>query len=134
MSFNLFKNASTELTDFEKNTIVPLLIDTVATKDAKNTVTSKLLSKYLNARGHRVSDIRVRKIMSYVSGMNVKKGLECNLGDKVIIASGNGYYVTEDVKDVDDQIDSLIDRKTNLEFRIDSLKAQKLNLQRKKTA
>lgn len=134
MSLTLFKNITSEITEFEKNTLVPMIIDTLASKTVKNTVSSKMLSTWLKACGHNVSDIRVRKIISYISGMNIKKGVECNLGDRVIIAAGSGYYVTDDPAMVDQQIESLLDRRTNLDFRIDSLKAQKLNLQHKKSA
>jgi hypothetical protein len=134
MALTLFNNVSIQITDFEKRVIVPLLIDCLYGKTWQNTVTSKNLSAYLKASGYSVSEPRVRKLLSYVSIMNVKQGLEMNLGDSVVIGAGNGYFVTTEVRVVEDQIEDLTRRIDNMRNRIDSLRAQKLNLEHKKTA
>lgn len=56
------------------------------------------------------------------------------LGDNVIIACSNGYFVTEDVSVVDDLLESLVKRRKNLDFRIEGITAQKINLQHRKSA
>jgi hypothetical protein len=134
MALTLFNNVAIQITDFEKRVIVPLLIDCLYGKTGQNTVTSKNLSAYLKASGYSVSEPRVRKLLSYVSIMNIKQGLEMNLGDSVVIGAGNGYFVTTEVRVVEDQIEDLTRRIDNMRNRIDSLRAQKLNLEHKKTA
>lgn len=130
----LFNNVAEQITDFEKTTIVPMIIDALAYKTQTNTVTSSNLSKWLTAYGYNVSDARVRKIISYISSAGIKNGKSEDLGDKVIIASGKGYFVTDDPRVCDDQIEDLTRRVDNMVSRIDSIKAQKQNLLRKKIA
>lgn len=134
MQIDAFKNHLEELTDFEKKVIIPMLIDALRYKTATSMVTSKQLSNYLKANHYSISPERVRKILAFASAANIKKGLEEHLGDNVIIACSQGYFVTDDVSVIDDLIDNLVKRRKNLDFRIDGITAQKINLQHKKSA
>lgn len=134
MQVDIFKNVVEELTPFEKNIIIPLLIDTLRYKTINDMVTSKQLSTYLKACGHNVSPERVRKILAYASAANIKKGIDEDLGDNVIIACSQGYFVTDDVAIVDDLLERLVKLTKNLTFRIEGVKAARMNLQHKKSA
>jgi hypothetical protein len=134
MSLTLFQNTATQITDMEKAVIIPLIIDALAFKSEKNTVTSKNMSAYLRACKYNVSEARVRKLISFISSMGIKRGLVEDLGDKVIIGAGNGYFVTDDPRVVDDQIEDLIRRIDTMRSRIDSLRAQRQNLIYKRSA
>lgn len=134
MGLSLYNNVATQITEHEKQTIVPMIIDALAYKTATNVVTSKNISAWLKASGHRVSEPRVRKIISYICIMNIKQGKHEHLGDHVIIGGGNGYFTTDDPRVCDDQIEDLLRRMDNMKNRVESIRAQKENLLRKKTA
>lgn len=134
MQVDAFKNVIEELTDFEKKVIIPLLIDTLRFKTITNMVTSKQLSAYLKQCGYNVAPERVRKILAFTSAANIKKGLEEHLEYNVIIACSQGYFVTDNLSVVDELLDRLVKLRKNLDFRIDGITAQRLNLQHKKSA
>jgi hypothetical protein len=131
MSLTLFKNITTELTTLEKETLVPMLIDTLFSTHLKNRHTGRNICAWFKASGHNVSEIRLRKMINYIRVLNMQQGVECNLSGKVVIGAGNGYFVTDDPETIKDQIKSLEGRVDSMKAVIDSLKAQLENLKRR---
>jgi len=117
----LFKNITEELTDLEKETLVPMLVDTLSTTNEDNRTRGKHLAGWLSACGYTTTEVRIRKMVNYIRVMNLCK-------PKVLIGAQNGYYLTEDIQVVDDQIESLQGRINSMLAAIDSIKAQRINL------
>ncbi|RYG33497.1 MAG: hypothetical protein EOO01_33155 [Chitinophagaceae bacterium] len=128
MPLTLFQNITEELTQLEKETLVPMLVDTLSFTHSKNRHIGKHICAWFNASGHKVSEVRLRKMINYIRVLNVQQGVEFNLGGKVVIGAGNGYFVTDEIEIVKDQIDSLQGRVDSMKAVIDSLKAQLENL------
>lgn len=124
MSITLFENITAKLTDHEKNILVPMLIDTLRYKHTDDRVKGKHLSGWFRACGENVSEARIRKMINYIRVMNLVK-------PKVVIGASNGYYLTDDMHVVDDEIESLEGRIDSMNCVVDSLKAQRENLRRR---
>jgi hypothetical protein len=134
MALTLFQNITQELTDLEKTTLVPMLIDTLSFTHEKKRVTGKNICDWFKASGYSVTEVRLRKMVNYIRVLNIKQGVDAHIGNSVVIGAGNGYYVTSDPKTVQDQIDSLQGRIDSMAAVVDSLKAQLISIQHKRSA
>lgn len=127
----LFTNITEQLTDLEKKTLVPMLIDTLCNSHETNRFKGAWLCKWFKASdGYQVSEARLRKMINYIRVMNVKKGLHDDLGNKVVIGAGDGYFVTDNESIILNQIESLQGRMDSMAAVVDSLNAQLENLKR----
>jgi hypothetical protein len=127
MALTLFQNITTELTDLEKETLVPMLIDTLSTTHEEKRITGKNICGWFKASGYAVTEVRIRKMVNYLRVLNLMDG-------RVVIGAGNGYYVTSDPAVVQEQIDSLQGRVDSMSAVIDSLKAVLISLKHKRRA
>ena len=123
----LFKNITDELTDLEKNEMVPILVDTLSRSSHTNIIKGKHLCGLLQASRYTVSEARVRKMVNYIRVLNL-------MSPNVLIGTSQGYFITNDPHVIDDQIESLQGRIDSTEAVIDSIKAQRLNLTHLKVA
>lgn len=123
MALTLFENITQELTDFEKNTLVPMLISTLEFTHDGNRQTSKHICGWFKASGQAVSEPRLRKMVNYIRVTNMLKPY-------VVIGASNGYYITNDIEVVKDQIESIEGRISSMAAVVDTMKAQLLNLKR----
>lgn len=121
MSLTLFTNITEELTDLEKNTLVPMLLDTLQNSSEQKPLKSKWLCSWFDACCYQVSDVRIRKMVNYIRVTNAAK-------PKVLIGTSKGYFLTNDIHTVDDQIESMEGRIDSMKAAVDAMKAQKLNL------
>lgn len=126
----LFQNITEELTPLEKQTLVPMLIDTLAFTNEHRRHTGANICRWFEASGYHVSGSRLRKMINYIRVLNVKKGAQCNLGNMVVIGASNGYFVTSKIEIIKDQIQSLQGRMDSMAAVVDSLQAQLLNIQK----
>lgn len=117
----LFTNITEELTDLEKKTLVPMLLDTLQTTNTHNRLKSAWLEGWFRSCGYTVSGVRIRKMVNYIRVTNAAK-------PAVLIGASNGYYLTTDMNEINDQIESLEGRIDSMKAAVDSLKAQRLNL------
>lgn len=117
----LFTNITEQLTDLEKNTLVPMLLDWLKITNAGVRMKSKWLCQCFHANNYDVSEVRIRKMVNYIRVINAAK-------PKVLIGAGNGYFLTNDIKIVNEQIQSLEGRIDSMQAAIDSIKSQRLNL------
>jgi protein tyrosine phosphatase len=125
MTLTLFTNITEELTDLEKNTLVPMLLDTLKMTDEKHRVKGRHFSNWFHACRFEVSEARIRKMVNYIRVTNAAK-------PKVLIGASTGYFLTDDVRVVDEQIESLNGRVDSMQAVIDSLKSQRENLKHSK--
>jgi len=91
MSMTLSENITKELTELEKDTLVPMLIDLISRTNVQNRLTSKKVIKWFISRGYYVSLTRLRKMIAYTRLMNI-------FLPKVLMAANNGYYLTGVIK------------------------------------
>jgi len=130
MTLTLFRNITDELTPLEKNTLVPALVDTLGLTSETRRYTGKMICSWFKAMGYLVPESRLRKMINYIRVLNIKQGIVCHLGNKVVIGAHNGYFITESEELVRDQIDSLQGRIDSMSAVVDSLKAQALNIKK----
>ncbi len=123
----LFKNITEELTELEKSTMVPMLVETLRQTDHEHIRKGKDLCTWLKSFGYGVSDARIRKMVNYIRVMNL-------MAPSVLIGTNQGYFITDDSHVIEDQIESLQGRIDSTQAVIDSIKAQKLNLTHSKFA
>lgn len=117
----LFTNITEELTDVEKHTLVRLILERLEYTSEENCYTGKQLCGYLRSLNYQTSEVRIRKMINYIRVTNAAR-------PKVLIGGGKGYFLTADVKVVDDQIESLEGRRDSMNAALDAIKAQRLNL------
>lgn len=116
----LFENVTSALTIVELQQVVPLLIEKISSRKAKNeAVTNKHLCTWLKSRGYDTSEVRIRMMINHIRNNNLKP---CLMG------SAKGYFVTDNPAVVDEQINSLMGRINSMRNVVESLKAQKMNL------
>jgi hypothetical protein len=120
MSITLFTNITTELTQLEKETLVPIILQTLE-RYKPHQVTAGQLCHYLRSLGYEVTDVRIRKMVNYIRVTNAAK-------PSILIGSSKGYFLTAEIKVVDEQIESLEGRIDSMKAALDSIKSQRLNL------
>lgn len=121
MSITLFKNITIELTDYEKKTVVPMLLDTLGNTREGKKFSSRMLVNWFTACRMNVSDVRIRKMVNYIRVLNLTKPY-------VLIGTSKGYFLTKDMRVIDAQIESMQGRVDSQLAVIDAFKAQKENL------
>lgn len=119
----LFENITEQLTELEKNTLVPLLVKTLQITNETKRMKAQNLINYLSWFNYDVSEARIRKMVAYIRIMNLTK-------PKALIGAHNGYFITDDIRVLDDQIKSLQGRVDAISNVLESMKAQKQNLVR----
>jgi|GEM_PF-1385247 len=119
----LFKSIIDEVTDLEKQEIIPAVCDVLSYTHTGNRITGSRIVSMLQARGYFSSGPRLRKMINYIRTHNL-------CAQRVVVAAGNGYYLTADRHEVQDQIDGLNSRIDSMRAVVDALLAQKQNLER----
>lgn len=117
----LFENITEELTALEKDTMVPMLVDTLKYSSIDNPIKGKHIVGWFSASGYKTTDVRLRKMVSYIRQC-------CILKDAVLCASSKGYYLSKDLSEIDNQIESIEGRRNQLNNVIEGLKAQRENI------
>ena len=112
-----FSKQTHNLTDYEKNTLLPIMCKCFEKHIGKeNAVTNATICEKMNAKGYeKVSEARVRKIINYIRTKNLVPRL---------MASGSGYYITNNPDELKDYIESLIGRKEAIEGVIQAVQKQ----------
>lgn len=87
------------ITEYEEKNIVPVLIEIIKEHHGKiNAINSKNILQKLSEKGYKLIDVRLRKCVKYI---------QINVLVKWIVANNDGFFFTEDVKDIQDQISGL---------------------------
>ena len=117
----LFENITEQLTDLEKEKLVPLMKSLLLNTDEETRLTAASLCGFLKYSGYQVTPPRIRKMVNYLRVTNKLKPF-------VLIGASNGYFITGDLKIIDAQIESLTGRAESMLAAVDGIKAQKENL------
>lgn len=101
-----FEEITSELTAYEKETLLPKMIRGLSTKIGKvNAVTNLQIVTAMKSKGYKISGVRVRKLVNYIRNNGEILGL---------VASSLGYYITDDPEDVKRYIESLEGRESEI--------------------
>lgn len=99
MAIKTFENETAPLSEYELNTLVPVIIRGFLSHEGqKQAITATAICKALKEKGFQISDVRLRKCIKHIQRHNLLKW---------IVATGSGFYYTKDVNDVKMQIESL---------------------------
>ena len=114
---NGFEKYTKDLNDYEKKTLLPIMCKCFANHIGKeNAVTNSVICEKMNDKGfEKVSEARVRKIINYIRTNNLVPRL---------MASGSGYYITNNPNELKDYISSLKGRKEAIEGVISAVQKQ----------
>lgn len=97
-----FENQTHKLTEYEYNVIMPILVVGLKKKLGKSkAVTNPKICNSLKQKGYKVSEPRIRKIIYFIRQYNLVP---------MLIASSKGYWVTNDVNEIKDWLESLKSR------------------------
>ena len=105
---NGFEKQTHDLTNYERNTLLPIMCKCFSHHIGKeNAVTNSVICEKMNNKGYeKVTEARVRKIINYIRTNNIVPRL---------MASGSGYYITNNPSELKDYISSLKGRKEAIE-------------------
>lgn len=98
-----FEPQTQPLTDYEKNILLPLMVDGFNKKvGVENCITNGQICKSLKVNGYeKISEPRIRKLIFYIRTNNLVPRL---------IASSKGYWVATDIKELEDWLESVESR------------------------
>lgn len=120
-----FETETKDLNEKEQQTLLPLMVKSLKRHVGSGTaITNRCMREKLYKWGHKVSDARIRKLINHI---RVHGLVEC------LIATNNGYYVTEDAMELKDYIYSLEQRVDAIMAVINCLKTQLEKLLAKKS-
>lgn len=119
----LFTNIPESLTDFERSTLVPQLVDLFRKTHTQNRVTGRRICEHFAAKGIPVSQQRLCKMVAFIRIGNM-------ISPKALIAGGNGYFISDNPQEVEDQIETFKGRIEAMRAVVDALGAQKLSIER----
>ena len=98
----LFEDITYELTEYELNTLLPIVIKGLKSKYGKeNAITNKKICEALKSKGYKVSEPRLRKVIHHIRVEQLIVGLCCN---------SKGYYVTDSIEELGRYVESLAQR------------------------
>lgn len=100
-----FEQYTAELTDNEREVIVPIVCAMLNGRKAENAITNIAIREALQKRGHRVSDPTIRKVINYIR----LRGLV-----QRVVASAKGYYIAGSIREVEDYCRSLTQRSNSI--------------------
>ena len=118
-----FEEYTAALTEEERQTLLPLMVRSLKQHVGReNAVTNKRMREGLEAWGYKVSDARIRKLINHIRRYS---RVEC------LMATGKGYYVTEDVAELEQYLKSLEKRAKAISEVKRQISSQLENLKRK---
>jgi len=113
----LFEEITKELTDYEKQVVMPLITQGLELKIGKKmAVTNSHIVTKLREQGIKTSGPRIRKMIHHIRVNDIIPRL---------IATSSGYYISEDIEELDNYIQSLKQRLHSIREIKESLKEQR---------
>lgn len=110
-----FIDETQPLTDYEKEVLLPIMIQGLIGKQGKNlAVKNWWICKCLKEKGYKITEARVRKLINHIRINGMVIGL---------IATSDGYYIADSIDEVRSYISSLKGRE-------EAIKAVRISLER----
>lgn len=97
-----FEHLTAELSDYEKQTLLPKIVAGLSTKRGKDkAITNKRIVQAMKDRGFEITEVRVRKLVNHIRTQGIIPGL---------IATSAGYYISNDAQEIETYLRSLRQR------------------------
>lgn len=97
-----FETHTKPLTDYELTVLVPIIIQGLLHhKGSAKAITSSKICKSLTEKGYKVNDVTLRRCIKHIQKNHLLNW---------VVATGNGFFYTDDIRVVMDQIHSLRNR------------------------
>lgn len=94
-----FEKQTDKLNEYEQYTLLPIMAKCLERHvGVEKAITNVEMCQKLKDKDYKIGEARVRKIINHIRNHDI---VEC------LIASSKGYYVSEDINEIDDFIDSL---------------------------
>ena len=94
-----FEEITQPLTDYERDTLLPLIRWGLSTKLGKDkSIAGSTIIKKMKAQGYKLDGPRLRKIINHIRANDMITGL---------VSTSKGYYVASTAEEIDDYIYSL---------------------------
>ena len=111
-----FENETGSLSEYEKETLLPIFVKCLQRKIGReNAITNRMMCTKMEEYGYKVGETRIRKIINHIRINNL---ISC------LVASGNGYYVADNLKDIKEHIRSLKGREEAIKAVREALQEQ----------
>ena len=111
-----FERETHELTEYELNTLLPIIVKGLSTKIGKgNAITNKAICKAMDTIGYKLHEARLRKLIHHIRAQDLILYL---------IATSKGYYIATTTQEVQGYIQSLSERISSIEFIRQSIQRQ----------
>lgn len=87
------------LSEYEENTLLPIMVECLKSKKGiDKATTNSFMCTRLKAHGYKVSSARIRKLINRIRTEHL---IDC------LIASSNGYYISDSIPEMVSYIESL---------------------------
>ena len=97
---NGFERQTKGLSEYEKQRLVPIVVKGMRYHYGKSrAVTAKHICDQLTAQGYEINDARLRKVIKYIRHKGLIPG--------IIVASSRGYYVSDNMSEIQRYIRTL---------------------------
>lgn len=97
-----FSNQTAPLTEYERDTLLPIMVKCLERHVGRDAaITNSQMCEKMCAYGYQLNEVRTRKIINHI---------RVNALIPRLIATGKGYYVSEDEAEIRRYIESLKDR------------------------
>lgn len=103
------------LNDYERGTLLPLVVRLLTDANGRK-ITSYMIAEAIRKQGHACDSMRVRRVVNHI---RVNAIIPC------LAASGKGYFVASNDREITDTIYSLEGRVDAIQEVIDALKEQR---------
>lgn len=111
-----FEKETADLTEYEESVLLPLMIKGFRNHiGADRAITNREICNKLRAKGYDISEVRVRKIVNHIRTHNLVPRL---------MATGKGYYITNEPSELIGYISSLKGRREALNEVINVMQQQ----------
>ena len=112
-----FETQTAPLSDYERGTLLPLIIRGLSTKvGIANVIAGSTIVRKMKALGYKLDGPRLRKIVNHIRTRDLIPGL---------VSNGQGYFVATKASEIDECINSLQGRVDATQAIIKALQRQK---------
>ena len=116
---NGFQTQTEPLTDYERNTLLPVICRGLVTKVGEaQAITNTAITKAMKGAGYQLTEARLRKIINHIRVAGLIKWL---------IATSKGYYIATSRQEMEDYIGSLRGREEAIRAVRESMEQQLMN-------
>lgn len=113
---NYFEQITEELYSYEKEIVVPEIINILKNRIGKeNHIKNSEIKKILDSKSINIVTSRIRKVIQYI---RINGDVEC------LMATSKGYYISESKEELDKYIESLHQRSNSIEFLANQIQFQ----------